>query len=394
MPNTYEVAVNYFCNYHVDPMNEAVHGPGWTEWEVIKRAQPRFPGHRQPHVPLWGYEDESDPAVMAKKIDVAVDHGATGFIFDWHWYNEGQFLHRALEDAFLKAPNNDRLWFSIMWGNADWCVSPIRLCEKPPVFYGSADATDEAKVFAGQSRQEPLLRNRGEVTLETFETLTQHAIETYFTHPSYWMMDGCPYFSIFNMWALAKGLGGEQPARRAIDGWRDRVKKAGFRDLHLNAIYWGGMWEPLYDALGFDSATPYVWVHHVRLPTFPATPYRDVLQEVVKQWPEIAKEFDAHGKPFFPNVTMGWDPSPRAMQCDRYINAGYPFSPTMSDNAPEAFEEALLAVRQFLDRRPPSQKIFTINAWNEWAEGSHIEPETQYGLGYLEAIRRVFPPGG
>src|SRR5262245_53095990 len=109
MPNGYQVACYYFPNYHVDPRNEIVHGPGWTEWELVSRAEPRFPGHRQPRLPLWGVEDESDPQVMAKKIDAAADHGIDAFIFDWYYYDDGPFLERGLEQGFLAAPNRDRL---------------------------------------------------------------------------------------------------------------------------------------------------------------------------------------------------------------------------------------------------------------------------------------------
>ena len=76
-----QTAVYYFPNYHVDPRNEAIHGTGWTEWELMKLARPRFEGHDQPKVPAWGYEDEADPQVMAKKIDVAVEHGVDAFVF-------------------------------------------------------------------------------------------------------------------------------------------------------------------------------------------------------------------------------------------------------------------------------------------------------------------------
>lgn len=43
---------------------------------------------------------------MANKIDAAADHGLDGFVFDWYWYQNATFLVRALEDGFLKAPNN------------------------------------------------------------------------------------------------------------------------------------------------------------------------------------------------------------------------------------------------------------------------------------------------
>src|SRR6476469_6340141 len=79
----YEVAVYYFPNYHVDSINERWHGRGWTEWELVKAAQPRFKGHLQPKVPSWGYFNEADPAWAAKEIDLAADNGIDVFIYDW-----------------------------------------------------------------------------------------------------------------------------------------------------------------------------------------------------------------------------------------------------------------------------------------------------------------------
>ena len=78
----YQVGAYYFPNYHVDPRNEAVHGKGWTEWELVKRAEPRFAGHTQPKIPLWGCEDKARPDVMVRKIDVAATHGLHHWIFE------------------------------------------------------------------------------------------------------------------------------------------------------------------------------------------------------------------------------------------------------------------------------------------------------------------------
>ena len=69
-----DIAAYYFPNYHLDARNEARHGRGWTEWELMKCARPRFERHDQPKVSLWGYEDEADPAVMAKKIAAAAKY--------------------------------------------------------------------------------------------------------------------------------------------------------------------------------------------------------------------------------------------------------------------------------------------------------------------------------
>ena len=96
------------------------HSNDWSEWELVKEAKPRFEGHRQPYVPVWGYEDEKDPAVMAKKIRAAATHGVDAFIFDWYWYEGGPFLNRCLDEGFLGAPNTDSLKFALMWACHDW----------------------------------------------------------------------------------------------------------------------------------------------------------------------------------------------------------------------------------------------------------------------------------
>ena len=115
------VASYYFGNYHPgDPRNAKMKGKDWSEWELVKAARPRFPGHQQPKVPLWGYEDESDPKVMAQKIAAAADHGIDAFIFDWYYYDDGPFLDRPIDIGFLKATNNHRLKFAFMWANHDW----------------------------------------------------------------------------------------------------------------------------------------------------------------------------------------------------------------------------------------------------------------------------------
>ncbi len=89
-----ELAAYYFPNYHCDERNAVVHGKGWSEWELVKAARSRFPGHRQPKKPLWGCEDEADPTVMARKIDAAADYGIGVFLFDWYCYEDGTFLER------------------------------------------------------------------------------------------------------------------------------------------------------------------------------------------------------------------------------------------------------------------------------------------------------------
>jgi hypothetical protein len=369
------VACFYFPNYHVDPRNEARHGKDWTEWELVKQAKPRFDGHHQPNVPAWGFENENDPQVMAKKIDAAADNGIDAFIFDWYYYDDGPFLERGVEEGFMKAPNVDKMKFGVMWANHDWIdIHPAILNKKPELLYP------------------------GTVTLETFEKMTDHLIKNYFSHDSYWRIDSCPMFSVYELHTLMKSFGGVEQTAAALKRFREKTIAAGFPGLHLNAVAWGVQILPsetvvkdvetLIERLGFDSVTSYVWIHEIRLDTFPQTPYKEVMDKATGIW---QREVDRFGVPYYPNVTMGWDSSPRCRQEDPFENKGYPFMASMSGNTPEAFGEALEKVKEFLKAHPQCNNTITINCWNEWTEGSYLEPDTQHGMAYLQQIKRVFP---
>jgi hypothetical protein len=85
-----------------------------------------------------------------------------------------------------------------------------------------------------------------------------------------------------------------------------------------------------------------------------------------------------------------WDASPRTMATDKFEYRGYPWMHLFDDNTPEAFKKGLLRAKSFLDKSDSKHKVITINAWNEWTEGSYLLPDTRNGTKYLEAIRAVF----
>lgn len=97
-----------------------------------------------------------------------------------------------------------------------------------------------------------------------------------------------------------------------------------------------------------------------------------------------------YGVPYHPNVTMGWDATPRMRLDEPHDNRGYPNMATMKGNTPTRFKQALQAAKDRAAQLPSSQRVVTINAWNEWTEGSYLEPDTVNKTAYLEAIREVF----
>jgi hypothetical protein len=372
----YDIAVYYFPNYHNnDARNESRYGTGWSEWELVKNALPRFDGHRQPKIPLWGYTNESDPAVMEMKINAAAENGIDVFIYDWYYYNDGPFLEKGLENGFMKVKNNNKVKFAIMWANHDW----VDLFPRNP-----------------ESGEAPLFYP-GTITPDTFDKMTDYIIANYFSRPTYWKIDGCPYFSIYETFKFIESMGGKENARAALEKFREKTKKAGFKDLHLNGVVWGLQILPnekelknpsdLLDYLSFSSSTSYVWVHHASLDKFPETEYVDVQDKYFQYCDEYSK---TTRQPYYPNVTVGWDATPRCSQKFSYRNAGYPCMAVIKNNTPENFKRALQAAKSWVDPRLKTNRVITINSWNEWTEGSFLEPEREYGYQYLEAIKAVF----
>jgi len=365
--HTYDIAAFYWPGYHPDTRFKDIHifPDGKGEWEAIYKAKPKFAGHEVPKVPLWGYEDESDPKVMEKKIATAVKYGVNVLIFDWYWYDNRPFLEDALNKGFLKAANTNDMRFCLMWANHDM-----------PAYLDPADP-DKTKIYW-----------RGGIDRETFNGMIKHIINDYFKKKNYYKINGEPVFSIYELSTFINGMGGAPQAKAALDYFRNETIKAGFPDLHLQAILWGNVPAGLADVpsdrsqtqnttlnyFGFKSMTNYQWVHLVS----PDTDYMDWGKKATSHWNEWDQAFDI---PYCPQVSIGWDNNPR-----------FPLEKqALVRNAkPAYFQYYLQKAKEYVDRHPKQPKLITINAWNEWAEGSMLEPEKKYGYGYLEAVRDVF----
>ncbi len=374
--NRITVAAYYYPCEHPHPRWDRNKYPGFTEWDLIRAAKPRFSGHKQPRVPVWGYTDESKPEVIAQKIAAAADYGVNAFIFDWYYYDDGPYLERALDEGFLHATNNAHVKFGLMWANHDWYD------------------------IQGYNPADPVkLLYPGKVKPETWDRICDLVIARYFKHPSYWRVDGKPYFSIYEMSLFLDSFGSVEGARAALDRFRRKTEAAGFAGLHVNAILWGtpnlpggktpADWPKLCRDLALDSLTGYTWVHHGALDygTFPISDYTAGRDRYLRFWAGAMTNFTV---PYFPNAMINWDNSPRAHPDAKWDKPGaHVVNPVVVGNTPAAFRQALELIKAGLLAAPTQPKIITINAWNEWPEGSCLEPEQEYGYGYLEAVRAV-----
>lgn len=361
----YDIAAYVWPSYTGDEPRSRIFWPeGYGEWQTVKAMTARFPGHQWPRKPRWGYVNEADPYVMEMQIEAAVSHGVNVFIYDWYWYDNRPFLENCLNDGFLGARNNHKMKFFLMWANH----TAESLWDK---------RTSECKV--------PIWD--GAVNRETFHTIVHRTIEKYFSHPSYYKIDGKPVYMLFDLENLVRGLGGVQKTLDAIEYFREETVKAGYPGLCLHLTirsrqYMQRMLDENTDIftfinkVGFDGVTHYQFVDFAYM----GRPYLTILEDVKKEWEYIDANINA---PYYPQVSVGWDATPRFITKEIYQ--------ICTENTPENVQKGFELAKAYLDEKHPDRHpLLTVNSWNEWTETSYLEPDDLYGYGYLETIKRVF----
>lgn len=364
----YYVAAYVWPSCHDEEMSrEALWGEGIGEWEIIKKGNPRFDGHYQPRIPLWGYALDDDPVAWEKKINAATDHGVNVFIFDWYWYDGKPFLEETVNNGFLKARNNNKAKFYLMWANHD----------VPGNMWNHNRYKTDSLLW------------QGEVDWENFKIIVDRVIKQYFKKDNYFKIDNKPVFSIFSISNLVQSFNGIEGTKEALDYFRQEVKKAGFPGLHIQLIGWGRNGNPrllggkygegksineIVIGLGINSITTYNWTGS------------GIKEDYIK-WGEgamsLRNKWDSTLTiPYFPNVSIGWDNTPRYPQKGKE-------SVVHINNSPESFAAYFQKSRDYVRNHPEQTKLIIINAWNEWVEGSYLEPDMRLGYGYLEAVKKV-----
>ena len=357
----YIVAAYIWPSCHDDAMAREVLWPdGEGEWEVIKKGNPRFEGHYQPRLPYWGYEHDNDPVVVEKWINTALEYGVNTFVYDWYWYDGKPFLESALNDGFLKAPSNEKMNFYIMWANHN---------VKRNYWNYHRYGDDTSQLWAGG------------VDRENFEIVVDRIINQYFKCPNYLKIDGCPVFGIFSLGELMNGLGGEEQTHEALAYFRDKVREAGFPGLHIQGMS-GGPSNPSSEKL--DKIVNRV--KGLKLDSFALynmggfnVDYLVHCENAKLIRENLDRNLDV---PVFPCVSISWDDTPRfPHKGEEHV--------TRYNGTPENFAKALRLAKKYADEHPEQLPLISINAWNEWVEGSYLLPDEVNGFGYLEAVKSV-----
>jgi hypothetical protein len=219
--------------------------------------------------------------------------------------------------------------------------------------------------------------------VDDFVALIRYVAERYFVRDHYLRVDGRAYFSIYDSTFFIRELGVDG-ARLAVTRAREMLASAGLPALHLAAV------EPNLDvvgqarAIGFDSVTNYVL-----LPDWTGEFLQDYAARMAiraAEWPAIAGRA---GLPYHPSVTPGWDASPRGADFGPERPNKYPWWPIVTGEHPDRFRAAMADAVAYARQSglPDEQQLVFVASLNEWSEGHYLEPDTRFGLRWIEAVR-------
>jgi hypothetical protein len=333
----------YLPQFHPIPENDEWWGTGFTEWNNVMKARPLYPGHYQPHVPgELGYYDLRVPEVRAAQAELAKSHGLSGFVYYHYWFHGRRLLERPFNEVL--ASGEPDFPFALCWANEEWTRNWDAQTGRVLMPQEFSDADDLAHI---------------------------RWLATAFADDRYIKIDGRPLMLIYRVGQLPN-------PERTAEIWRTEAQRLGFPDLYLCWVESWGRPPTRPELYGMDATVGFM--PHVRdqvyLPVEGARSQRfiDYLEAARS---EMARLYAPWKR--FPSVMVQWDNTARR-----------PYGATIFRGAtPRVYEYWLRYTAASVAEVRPEENYLFIVAWNEWAEGNHLEPDQRYGRAFLEATRNV-----
>ena len=330
--------------FHRIPENDAWWGEGFTEWTNVRRGRPMYAGHEQPHVPHpeVGYYDLSDPAALERQAAMAAAHGIHGFCFYYYWFGGRRLLEKPLDEMLRSG--RPKFPFCICWANENWTRT--------------WDGHD-TEILMAQSHEPTADRDfiRDVIPL--------------LRDPRYIRVAGRPLLAIYRPESLAD-------PKRAAATWREECRRAGIGEIHLVAVRSFSKDDPA--RFGFDAAIqfPPLQIPARNLAGDAAVAAVPGFSGSIHDYAEAANfslAETAAGYRMYRGLMPAWDNTARRMER----------ATSWTGSSPARYGAWLRAtIDRTIREQPPEHRLVFVNAWNEWAEGAHLEPDTRHGYAYLD----------
>ena len=336
----------YLTQFHPIPENDKWWGKGFTEWTNVTKAKPLFDGHYQPRLPSdLGFYDLRVRETRREQIRMAKEYGVDGFCYHYYWFSGKRLLEQPLDDMIADSDSN--MPFCLCWANENWTRR--------------WDAAENEILISQQYRPED--------DLAFIESLMP-----YFKDERYIQLEGAPFLIVYRPQHLPD-------PERTLKIWRDYCRVQGVGEIHVAAALTHGNLD--YAQYGFDSGVEFP-PHNLDCKNLAETiPFTKAFRGFVGDYQDIANLYLDRNYPkrnVFRGVFPAWDNTPRTG--DRGVivlnaspnNYGYWLSE---------------AIRRTREDFPDRERFIFVNAWNEWAEGCHLEPDRRNEKAYLEATQKA-----
>jgi lipopolysaccharide biosynthesis protein len=370
----------YFPQFHRIPQNDAWWGEGFTDWVNVRKAEPLFAGHRQPRTPLDArFYDLSQLDVIRWQVDLARQYGIGGFCHYHYWFDGVQLLEGPT-NQFLEHRELD-LPFCLAWANSTWSRR------------WDGDLASKSILIRQTHEPDPARWNMH------FDYLIRA-----WSDPRAITIGGKPVFLIYYPHTIDQ-------VGDMLDLWRNRAVLAGLPGLHVVAMqqfeYLDKKFLDHFDAVALFQPQM-SWLAPERrslMAKLNPARYALSLHPRLVQWLRKAKrlmgdrprfyDFDElwlntlrstsdTTLPVYPGAFLDWDNTARYGRRARVVRG----------STPERFEFWFEQLVAKTEQRPLEERLIFLNAWNEWAEGTYLEPDDEFGHRYLEAVARcVHRPG-
>ncbi|WHZ15930.1 MAG: Glycosyltransferase [Nitrospira sp.] len=336
----------FLTQFHPTPENDRWWGKGFTEWTNVTKASPLFNGHYQPHLPTdLGFYDLRLRETRQEQIRLAKQYGIDGFCYHYYWFSGTRILNRPLDE--MLSDRESEMPFCLCWANENWTRR--------------WDAAEHQILISQKYLPDD--------DLNFIKSLIP-----FFLDPRYIKVDGAPFLIVYRPQHLPD-------PRRTVQVWREYCEKVGIGKIHICAALTHG--NEKYCQFGFDSGVEFP-PHNLhcrnvndRIEFYDqfygnAIDYQDIAQSY------LARQY--HDQNVFKTVFPSWDNTARARERALIVLNGTPH------NYEYWLSKTLDCTMK--SRRSEDRFVF-INAWNEWAEGCHLEPDRHFKRQFLEATLRA-----
>ncbi|UOE55160.1 glycosyltransferase WbsX family protein [Cytobacillus oceanisediminis] len=360
-----KVLAFFLPQFHQIPENDKWWGEGFTEWTNVKKSVPLFQNHQQPRIPeKENYYNLLDKDIQEWQSEIALKNGVGGFCYYHYWFNGKKLLEKPAEQML----DNKKITipFCFSWANEPW-----------------------TRAWDGKDKEILMPQEYGEE--EDWEQHFEYLLP-FFKDERYIKQGNKPLFLIYRLSSIKNHEG-------MLKYWNYRAKQEGFEGLHIISMLtsFDNKDANSENISGFVEFEPmYTIKHYLPLHTqgvrfakkkilskFNEKNSLDIL-EYKTVWDRILERqnHDLNGKKIYKGAFVGWDNSPRKGTKALIIN----------DSNPMDFQKYFGA--QLQKALNNNEEFLFINAWNEWAEGTYLEPDKKFGNAYLQVIKNELIKNG